>query len=91
MPPTVTWQVPLDVDNWFGDGEQCWKRAIGLCRMIGPAGADHLDRIETSLIEALDSATTEDKFFGHGLADHPMVRGTWLETTLLASPRNWGS
>ena len=62
-------QVPLDVDNWFGDGEQCWKRAIGLCRMIGPTGADHLDRIETSMIEALDSATAEDKFFGHGLAD----------------------
>ncbi len=62
-------QIPLDVDNWFGDGEQCWKRAIGLCRMIGPTGADHLDRIETSMIEALDSATPEDKFFGHGLAD----------------------
>ena len=62
-------QVPLDVDNWCGDGEQCWKRAIGLCRMIGPTGADHLDRIETSMIEALDSATAEDKFFGHGLAD----------------------
>ena len=62
-------QVPLDVDNWFGDGEHCWKRAIGLCRMIGPTGADHLDRIEKSMIEALDSATAEDKFFGHGLAD----------------------
>ncbi len=62
-------EVPLDVHNWFGDGEQCWKRAIGLCRMIGPTGADRLDRIEKSIVEALDSATTEDKFFGHGLAD----------------------
>ena len=61
--------VPLDVDNWFGDGEQCWKRAIGLCRMIGPTGADRLGRIEKSIIEALYSATPEDKFFGHGLAD----------------------
>ena len=61
-------QVPLDVDNWFGDGEQCWKRAIGLCRMIGPTGADHLGRIEKSIIEALYSATTEDKFFSYGLA-----------------------
>ena len=68
-------QVPLDVDNWFGDGEQCWKRAIGLCRMIGPTGADHLDRIETSMIEALDSATTEEKFFGHGLADTLLSEG----------------
>ena len=61
--------VPLDVDNWFGDGEQCWKRAIGLCRMIGPTGADRLRRIEKSIVKALDSATPEDKFFGHGLAD----------------------
>ena len=61
-------QVPLDVDNWFGDGEQCWKGAIGLCRMIGPTGADHLVRIEKSIIEALYSATTEDKFFSYGLA-----------------------
>ena len=62
-------QVPLDVDNWFGDGEQCWKRAIGLCRMIGPTCADHLDQIETSMIETLESTTTGDKFFGHRLAD----------------------
>ena len=62
-------EVPLDVDNWFGDGEQCWKRAIGLCRMIGPTGTDRLDRIEEAIIEALDSATPEDKFFGYGLAD----------------------
>ena len=67
-------EVPLDVDNWFGDGEQCLKRAIGLCRMIGPTGSDRLGRIEESIIEALDSATPEDKFFGYGLADT-----LWLE------------
>ena len=62
-------QVPLDVDTWFRDGERCWKRAVGLCRMIGAAAGDRLDRIETSIIGALESATTEDKFFSHGLAD----------------------
>ena len=62
-------QLPLDVDTWFSDGEQCWQRAIGLSRMIGPIAGVHLDQIETSIIDALKSATTEDKFFSHRLAD----------------------
>ena len=62
-------QIPLDVDTWIGDGEQCWKRAVGLCRMIGATAGDRLDRIETSIIEALESATIKGKFFSHGLAD----------------------
>ena len=62
-------QIPLDVDTWFDDGERCWKRAIGLCRMIGATAGDRIDRIETSIIQTLESATAEDKFFSHGLAD----------------------
>ena len=62
-------QIPLDVDTWFGDGEDCWKRAISLCRMIGPTAGDRLFQIETSIINALSSATAEEKFFGHALAD----------------------
>ena len=62
-------QTLLDVDTWFGDGEDCWKRAISLCRMIGPTAGDRLNQIETSIINALSSATAEEKFFGHALAD----------------------
>ncbi len=62
-------QVPLDVDAWFRDGERCWQRAIGLSYMIGPIAGDRPDRIESSIVKAIESATAEDKFFTHGLAD----------------------
>ena len=62
-------QLPLDVDTWFSGGEQCWQRAIRLSRMIGPTAGDRLDQIETSIIEALKSATAEDKFLTYRLAD----------------------
>ena len=62
-------QLPLDVDTWFGDGEQCWQRAIGLVRMIGPTAGDRLDQIESSMIAAIQSATTKDKFFAYRLVD----------------------
>ena len=61
-------QLPLDVDTWFGDGEQCWQRAIDLSRMIGGTAGERLDEMETSIIEALKSATAEDKFFSYRLA-----------------------
>ena len=62
-------QLPLDVDTWFGDAEQCWQRAIGLVRMIGPTAGDRLDQIESSMIGAIQSATTKDKFFAYRLVD----------------------
>ena len=62
-------QLPLDVDAWFGDGEQCWQRAIGLVRMIGPTAGDRLDQIESSMVGAIQSATTKDKFFAYRLVD----------------------
>ncbi len=61
-------QLPLDVDTWFTDGEQCWQRAIDLSRMIRGTAGDRLDKMETSIIEALKSATVEDKFFSYRLA-----------------------
>ena len=62
-------QLPIGVDTWFGDGEQCWRRAIGLGRMIGSTAGDRIDRIESSIVNALKSATTEDKFLSYRLAD----------------------
>ena len=61
-------QSPLDVDTWFSDGKQCWQRAIVLSRMIGPTEGGRLDQMETSIIEALKSATAEDNFFSYRLA-----------------------
>ena len=66
-------QLPLDADTWFSDGQECWQRAIDLSRRIGKAAEDRLDRIESSLISALDSATTERGFYGYLLAETLMT------------------
>ena len=68
-------QLPLDADTWFSDGEQCWRRAIDLSVMIGATAEDRLDQIETAILEALKSATAEDKFFSHQLAHTLMTTG----------------
>ena len=62
-------QLPLDADTWSSHRERCWQRAIDLSRMIGPTAGNRLAQIETSIIEALKSATAEDKFFSRRLAD----------------------
>ena len=62
-------QLPLDIDTWFSDGEQCWQRAIDLSRMIGPTAEDRLDKMESSIISTLKSATAEEQFFSYRLAD----------------------
>ena len=62
-------QIPIHESTWFADVEQCWKRAIGLCRMIGAKASDHLDQIEVSLIAVIDSSTTDVGFFTLRLAD----------------------
>ena len=68
-------QLPLDVDMWCRDGERCWQRAIDLSRMIGPTAGDRLHQMETSIVEALESTTVEDKSFGWRLADTLMSCG----------------
>ena len=68
-------KVPLDADTWFSDGKQCWQRAISLSRMIGKAAGDRLDKIESSIIAALKSATTQRGFHSHSLADTLMSSG----------------
>ena len=60
-------QIPLNADSWFHDGELCWRRAIALNRTIQKA--DRLDHIESSLIEALMSATGQREYYGYLLAD----------------------
>ena len=68
-------QIPIEIDTWFGDGEQCWQRAIGLSRMIRATAVDRLDQIETSIVGALDMATVDDQFLSYRLADTLMSNG----------------
>ena len=63
-------EIPLDSTTWRLEGERCWQRAIGLSRMIGKAAGDRIERIESSIIHALDSATAQDGLFGHHLAQN---------------------
>ena len=62
-------KVPLESDDWFLDGDKGWQRAIVLARMIGQAAGDRVDRIEAEMVQALQSATSEDMFFARSLAD----------------------
>ena len=67
--------LPLDPDTWFGDGQECWLRAIDLSLSVGQAARDRIEHIESSLLCALDSATTERGFFGYLLAEAIMFAG----------------
>ena len=44
-------QLPLDADTWFSGREQCWRRVITLCRMIGAGSGNRLNQIETRLLQ----------------------------------------
>ena len=67
--------LPLKADAWFKEQDRCWQRAIGLARMLGTGAGDRIDRIETKLMQALDSATPEDGFFSLGIAHALMESG----------------
>lgn len=60
-------QLTLDADTWFSDGALCWQRAIGLSRMI--KDSERLDKIESSIVSVLMSATAQQGFFGFSLAE----------------------
>ena len=62
-------KVPPEPDDWFLDGDKGWQRAIVLARMIGKTAGDRIDRIESEIVQALQSATSEGKFFARSLAD----------------------
>ena len=62
-------KMPLDTRTWFLDGKPCWRRAIGLSRMIGATAGDRIERMESSMLKAIHSSTVEDKFFARRLAD----------------------
>ncbi len=64
--------LPLKADAWFKEQDRCWQRAIGLARMLGKGAGD---RIETKLVQALNSATPEDGFFSLGIANALMENG----------------
>ena len=68
-------QLPLDAHTWFSGKEQCWQRAIILCRMIGVKAGDRLKQIESNFLTVLKSASVGDGFFSLRIADTLRTRG----------------
>ena len=76
----------LDADSWFRGHESCWRRALGLARMIGKAAGERVSEMETEIVQALKSSTTNDGFFAHILADilESNCLGTNVSTSVAA-------
>ena len=64
--------LDLNNESWVKDIGDCWKRALILSLKLGAGAENRAGEMEKELLNALDSATTEDLYFGH-----------WIATTLL--------
>ena len=60
--------ISLTAETWVPDALDCWSRAILLSLGLGPTAHDHLSELEQGLLERLDSATTQDLFYGLKIA-----------------------
>ena len=58
--------IPLDVETWVWANE-FWDRAIRLALSIKKSGHRHLLDIEDAIIQKLESATCEGRYFGREL------------------------
>ena len=61
--------IPLTADSWARDASTCWRRALGLARILGRGASDRWSEMESSLLDLLNGATPENLFFGSELAD----------------------
>ena len=60
--------LDLNKESWVTDIGDCWKRALILSLMLGAGAGNRLAELEKAFVTALDSATKEDDYFGHWLA-----------------------
>ena len=61
-------EVPIDSSSWFGTGEDNWKRALSLARILGDTASTLLAKIESSLMASLVAAQATDGYFGARIA-----------------------
>lgn len=61
--------ISLDRETWVQGGQECWKRAINLTKMLGAGAGDRLQQMEAAILEAFDGATQRDGYLGLWLAD----------------------
>lgn len=61
--------IPLERAGWISGNDKCWERAISLCRMLGPGAGDRVIQIEASILQRVNTASTDDGFLALWLAD----------------------
>lgn len=61
--------IPLERAGWISGNNKCWERAISLCRMLGPGAGDRVIQIEASILQRVNTASTDDGFLALWLAD----------------------
>ncbi len=61
--------IPLDEETWWRNGEECWKRAIVLARMLRSGAGNRLVQMESSIIDAFELTTKQNGFYGYKLAN----------------------
>lgn len=61
--------IPLETETWVHGGDECWRRALILARMLRRGVDTHLDEMEKTIIGAFEGATRSDGFLGKWLAD----------------------
>ena len=54
--------IPFDTGLWGHGLLECWKRAICLIRQLGAGAGDRLVKVEVSLLEKFQTATSTDGF-----------------------------
>jgi hypothetical protein len=61
--------LPLDVDTWIRGGDDCWRRAISLARMLNAGAGDRLEEMEVAITVAFNAASKSTGFLCIWLAD----------------------
>ena len=59
----------LTEETWTSEVGDCWKRALTLTMMLGSGAAERIKEMEEYLLEKFHLTTSDDKFFGHWLAE----------------------
>lgn len=59
----------LTEETWASEVGDCWKRALTLSRMLGEGAGNRTEEMEEHLLAKFRLTTSDDKFFGHWLAE----------------------
>jgi hypothetical protein len=60
--------IPLDVETWISDGQECWERGLALAQMLGSGAGERLQQMEVTILDAFNDANATDGFLGLWLA-----------------------